>query len=96
MRNKPECSYGFDLCSDEVAVCLDEITVFLQEQLQKERYWVVSEGFLAELATMIYEIWEIRTLEDMKLKYIVEYVRGTVQLLMPAHERIYFVEIIVW
>ena len=70
VRNKPECSYGFDLCSDEVAVCLDEIAVFLQEQLQKEHDWVVSEGFLAELATMIYEIWEIRTLEDMKYQKI--------------------------
>ena len=47
-----------------------QLAVFLQDQLHKECYWVDSEGFLVELATMIYERWEIRIIEDMRCRQI--------------------------
>lgn len=47
-----------------------QLAVFLQDQLHKECYWVDSEGFLVELATMIYELWEIRIIEDMRCRQI--------------------------
>lgn len=47
-----------------------QLAVFLQDQLHKEGYWVDSEGFLVELATMIYELWEIRIIEDMRCRQI--------------------------
>ena len=64
-----------------------QLAVFPQDQLHKECYWVDSEGFLVELATMIYELWEIRIIEDYEMqadlklicsKCIVEYMCGTI------------------
>lgn len=66
VENKPECSIGFDLCSDREAACLDEIAAYLQEQLNKKQFWVITEDFLTELAYMISDLWNVRLLEKMR------------------------------
>ena len=60
-------SIGFDLCSDREAACLDEIAVCLQKQLNKEKFWVVTEDFLTELGYMMSDLWNVRLLEKMKM-----------------------------